>query len=192
PLVHTGEPQAGHFADLSSLRPRPGTNICHQFDFERGRGAAAFDEAAVVVEGIYSFPRVQHYAMEPHCAVAAWDEQGSLTVWASTQNPYSVRVELARMFGVGLGRIRIVVPLLGGGFGSKTYAKIEPVAAALARIAGRPVRLALSVDDAFRTVRRCDARVRTRLGFRRDGSLLAARRHAASDVASPPPLPPPA
>ena len=182
PLVHTGEPQAGHFADLSSLRPRPGTNICHQFDFTRGRGAAAFAEADLVVEDSYAFPRVQHYAMEPHCAIAVWDEQGGLTVWASTQNPYSVRVELARMFRVDLGRIRIIVPLLGGGFGSKTYAKIEPIAGALARIARRPVRLALSADEAFRTVRRCDTRVRARLGFRRDGSLLAAECRADFDL----------
>jgi CO/xanthine dehydrogenase Mo-binding subunit len=182
PLVHTGEPQAGHFADLSSLRSRPGTNICHQFDFERGRGAAAFADADLVLDDTYAFPRVQHYAMEPHCAIAAWDEQAGLTVWASTQNPYSVRVELARMFRVDLGGIRIIVPLLGGGFGSKTYAKIEPIAGALARIAGRPVRVALSVDEAFRTVRRCDARVRVRLGFRRDGFLLAVECHADFDV----------
>jgi CO/xanthine dehydrogenase Mo-binding subunit len=182
PLVHTGEPQAGHFADLSSLRPRPGTNVCHQFDFARGRGAAALGDADLVVEDTYAFPRVQHYAMEPHCAVAVWDEQGGLTVWASTQNPYSVRVELARMFRVELGRIRVIVPLLGGGFGGKTYAKIEPIAGALARIGGRPVRLALSADEAFRTVRRCDARVRARLGFRRDGSLMAVECHADFDV----------
>ena len=182
PLVHTREPLAGHFADLSSLRPVPGTNICHRFEFERGRGAAGFDEAAVVVEGTYRFPRVQHYSMEPHVAVAAWDDEGGLTVWAGTQNPYSVRVELAKMFGVPQSRIRIVVPLLGGGFGGKTYAKLEPLASALARVAGRPVRLALSADDAFRTVRRCDARVTTRLGFAPSGALVAAECHADYDV----------
>src|SRR5262249_34609824 len=104
PLVHPREPLAGHFADLSSLRPVPGTNSCHRFEFERGRGAAGFDEAAVVVEGTYRFPRVQHYSMEPHVAVAAWDDEGGLTVWAGTQNPYSVRVELAKMFGVPQSR----------------------------------------------------------------------------------------
>src|SRR5207247_2475929 len=92
-------------------------------------------EAHLVLEDTYRFPAVQHYAMEPHAAVAAWDETGSLTVWASTQNPYSVRVELAKMFGVPLARIRVVVPHLGGGFGSKTYAKLEPLAAALAHVA---------------------------------------------------------
>jgi len=182
PLVHTAPPLAGHFADLSTLEAKRGTNICHQFHFERGLGAAAFAEADLVLEGTYAFPRVQHYAMEPHAALAVWDEEGGLSVWASTQNPYSVRVELARMFRVSLNRIRIVVPLLGGGFGSKTYAKIEPVTAALARIVGRPVRLALSAEDAFRTVRRCDARVRVRLGLRGDGLLLAAECHADFDV----------
>ena len=182
PLVHTAPPLAGHFADLSTLKSKPGTNICHQFDFERGRGAAALAEADLVLDETYTFPRVQHYSMEPHAAVAAWDEQGGLTVWASTQNPYSVRVELAKMFRVPLAAIRIVVPYLGGGFGGKTYAKLEPIVGALARITGWPVRLALSAEEAFRTVRRCDARVRVRLGLRRDGLLLAAACEGDFDV----------
>jgi CO/xanthine dehydrogenase Mo-binding subunit len=182
PLVHSGTPLAGHFADLSTLRSKPGTNICHQFDFVRGRSAEALASAHLTVEDTYTFPRVQHYSMEPHAAVAAWNERGELTVWASTQNPYSVRVELAKMFDVPLSRIRIVVPLLGGGFGGKTYAKLEPIVSALARMTGRPVRLAISVEDAFRTVRRCDARVHVRLGFARDGLLVAAECDADFDV----------
>src|SRR5262245_36207183 len=86
------------------------------------------------------------------------------------------------MFGVPLARIRVVVPHLGGGFGSKTYAKLEPLAAALARAAGRPVRLAASVAEAFQTVRRCAARVHVRVGFRRDGRLLAVECGADYDV----------
>src|SRR5207249_9993275 len=54
--------------------------------------------------------------------------------------------------------------------------------AALARVAGRPVRLAASVEDAFRTVRRCDARVSFRVGFRRDGRLVAVECRADYDV----------
>jgi CO/xanthine dehydrogenase Mo-binding subunit/aerobic-type carbon monoxide dehydrogenase small subunit (CoxS/CutS family) len=182
PLVHTAEPLSGHFADLSSLRPRPGTNVCHQFAYARGDVERALAEADVVVEDAFTFPRVQHYAMEPHAAIAAWDDSGTLTVWASTQNPFSVRVELAKMFGVPLGRIRILVPLVGGGFGSKTYAKLEPIVGALAHAARRPVKLAISAEDAFRTVRRCDTRARVRLGFRRDGTLVAVDCDADFDV----------
>src|SRR5262249_19850928 len=173
PLVHTGQPQAGHFTDLASLRPAPGSNVCHRFDYARGDGAGGFRSADVVVEGTYRFPRVHHYAMEPHAALAAWDDEGGLQVWSGTQNPFAVRAELAKMFDVPQSKIRIAVPLLGGGFGGKAYAKLEPLVAVAARITGRPVRLALSADDAFHTVRRCDARVHVRLGFRRDGRLGA-------------------
>jgi CO/xanthine dehydrogenase Mo-binding subunit/aerobic-type carbon monoxide dehydrogenase small subunit (CoxS/CutS family) len=182
PLVHTGQPLAGHFADLSTLKPEPGTNVCHRFRYARGDAALALAGAHVVVEDTFHFPRVQHYAMEPHAALAAWDETGGLTVWASTQNPYSVRVELAKMFDAPLSKIRIVVPHLGGGFGSKTYAKLEPLAAALARAAGRPVRVAASVTEAFQTVRRCSSRVTVRAGFARDGTLVAVDCRADFDV----------
>jgi CO/xanthine dehydrogenase Mo-binding subunit len=182
PLVHAGQPPAGHFADLSTLRPKPGTNICHQFHFARGNTANALAGADVVVEDAYRFPPVQHVALEAHAVLAAWDESGALTLWASTQNPYSVRVELAKMFDVPLSRIRVVVPHLGGGFGSKTYAKLEPLAAILARTAGRPVRLAASIPEAFQTVRRCASRVAVRVGFRRDGSLVAVECDASYDV----------
>ena len=182
PLVHAGQPPAGHFADLSTLRPRPGTNICHQFHFARGDVAAALGGADVVVEDAYRFPSVQHVALEPHAVVAAWDETGALTLWASTQNPYSVRVELAKMFDLPLARIRVVVPHLGGGFGSKTYAKLEPLAATLARAAARPVRLAASIPEAFQTVRRCASRVAVRAGFRRDGTLVGVECDADYDV----------
>jgi CO/xanthine dehydrogenase Mo-binding subunit/aerobic-type carbon monoxide dehydrogenase small subunit (CoxS/CutS family) len=182
PLVHASEPAAGHFADLSTLRPVPGTNLCHQFHYDRGDAAAALANVDVIVEDTFRFPAVQHYAMEPHAALASWDETSVLTVWASTQNPYSVRVELAKMFGLPLSRIRIVVPHLGGGFGSKTYAKLEPLASALARAAGRPVRVAASAAEAFQTVRRCAARVTVRAGFRRDGTLVTVECRAHYDV----------
>ena len=182
PLVHAGEALAGHFADLSTLKPIRGTNVCHQFHYERGTVEEALAASDVVLDETYRFPRVQHFSMEPHAVIASWDEAGTLTMWASTQNPYSVRVELAKMFGVPLAGIRIIVPPLGGGFGGKTYAKLEPITAAIARVARRPVRLAASVDDAFRIVRRCDARVRFRIGLSRDGRLTAVTCQAHFDV----------
>jgi CO/xanthine dehydrogenase Mo-binding subunit len=182
PLVHTGEPLAGHFSDLASLRARLGSNVCHQFDYRRGDPESAFADAHLVVEDVYTFPRVQHYSMEPHGAIAEWDAEGGLTVWSSTQNPFSVRAELAALFGLPASRIRVAVPLLGGGFGGKTYAKLEPLAAALARAARRPVKVQASVDDAFRTVRRCSSRVRVRLGFHRDGRLATLACDADYDV----------
>jgi len=172
PRVHEEMLPAGHFKDLAALHPVPGTNICHHFQYGRGDPDAALRAAAVVVEGAFTFPKVQHYALEPHVTIAHW-EADEVTIWSATQNPYSVRSELAAMFGVPMHRIRIIVPYLGGGFGAKTYAKLEPLAVALSRLAGRPVRVRASVEEVFKLVRRCEARVRMRVGLDRDGRIQA-------------------
>jgi len=172
PLLHEKPRPSAHFRDLASLRPRAGTNICHQFSFARGNVEGGFAEADLVLEQTYTFPMVHHYSLEPHCAIARVDRQG-ITVWASTQHPFPVRKELAEMFGLPLARVQVIVPYLGGAFGNKSYTKIEPLTIALAAHVRRPVRLALTVEEAFKSVRRAAVRYRLRTGARRDGTLVA-------------------
>src|SRR5262249_9501709 len=111
-------------------------------------------------------------SMEPHVAIA---QVGSdqITVWASTQHPFPVRKELAEMFGLPLAQVQVIVPYLGGAYGNKSYTKIEPLVVALARKVGCPVRLALTVEESFKTVRRAAARVRLKTGVKRDGTMVA-------------------
>ncbi len=71
--VHEQMQAAGHFKDLAALRPQAGTNIFHHFEYGRGDIDAAFRAADLTLEGIYTFPKVQHYALEPHIAIAQWD-----------------------------------------------------------------------------------------------------------------------
>ena len=172
PILHARPRLAAHFRDLSSLRPIPGTNVCHHWSYGRGDIERGFAEADLVVEQTYTFPMAHHYSLEPHCAIARVDGDG-ITVWASTQHPFPVRKELAEMFGLPLARVQVIVPYLGGAFGNKSYTKIEPLTIALARRVGRPVRLALTVEEAFKTVRRAAVRYRLRTGVRRDGTLVA-------------------
>ncbi len=172
PLVHEQFRTAGHFRDLRSLRPVPGTNICHHYHCEVGDGAKGTETADVMVEDEFTFPAVQHVSLESFVSIARWDGSG-LTVWSGTQHPFPVRKELAEMFGLPLSRVRVIVPLIGGAFGQKCYTKFEPLAAALARKAGRPVRVCLSVADAFRTLTRHYARIRIRTAAQRDGTLVA-------------------
>jgi CO/xanthine dehydrogenase Mo-binding subunit len=94
-------------------------------------------------------------------------------VWASTQHPFPVRKEVAEMFGLPLARVQVIVPYLGGAYGNKSYTKIEPLTIALAVRVKRPVRLALTVEEGFHTVRRAAVRYRLRTGVRGDGTLLA-------------------
>ena len=112
--------------------------------------------------------------LEPHAAVAAWDGD-RLTAWISTQGMFAARDELARAFGLGTDQVRVITEYVGGGFGGKQGAGIEAILAAeLARVTGRPVRL---VNDRHAEQldggRRAWTRQSVRLGARRDGTLVA-------------------
>jgi CO/xanthine dehydrogenase Mo-binding subunit len=181
PLIHPKLDRAGHFRDLSGLRPVPGTNICQHFEYERGDLARAFGEADLVVEDVYRYPALSHHALEAHCAVARVDADG-LTVWAGTQHPFPVRKDLAEIFDLPLAAVQVVVPLVGGAFGGKCYTKIEPLVAALAAKVRKPVRLALSLEESARTITRHAVTVRLRTAVGRDGTLLARQCEVVLDT----------
>jgi CO/xanthine dehydrogenase Mo-binding subunit len=172
PCLHETLRPAGTFRDLARLRPVPGTNICHHYTFRRGDVARGFAEADLILEDTFTFPMVHHYSMEAHVAMARWDGD-EVTLWASTQHPFPVRREIAEMFGLPLARVQVIVPYLGGAYGNKSYTKLEPLTVALARRVGRPVRLALTAEEGFKSVRRAAARTRLKTGARRDGTLVA-------------------
>lgn len=174
PILHEtpGEqrPHRGFAEDIERTHP----NVCSFSRQAWGDVDAAFADAHLVVEGEYRYPMCYAYAMEPYTAVASWSE-GSLTVWSSAQHPYMVREDLAHCFDLPLANVRVIVPYVGGGYGSKSYTKIEPLTAALALRAGRPVRLALTVDEAILTTRGDAATIHLRTAFDRDGRILGRR-----------------
>lgn len=171
PRLHERMGKQGLFHGLGELESHPG-NICYHCRNEKGDVEAAFREAGIVVEGEYTFPAVYQYAMEPHTVIAHYAPEG-LTVWACCQHPYLVRAELAALYNLPIQAVRIVVPYIGGGFGSKSYTKLEPITVALSRKVGRPVRIALAVEEAMVTTRRHNMRCWMRTAARRDGTLLA-------------------
>ena len=171
PLVHTEPARGGAFHGLGNLPERLG-NVCYRYELDWGDVDAAFAEADVVVEDVFEFGSAYQYSMETHACIAQV-EGDEITLWANCQHPFLVRAEMASVFGVPLGRVRIVVPFLGGGFGSKSYTRMEPVTIAVARKAGRPVRIVNRVDESMLTSRQHAMRVRLRTAARADGTLLA-------------------
>ena len=135
----------------------------------------------MVVEGEYTFPAVYQYSMETHTTIAHW-QGGELTLWSSCQHPFLVRQEIAVLFGLPLDRVRIIVPFLGGGFGSKSYTKMEPLTAAIARKAGRPVRILNAVHESMITTRRHGMTARMRTAAAADGTLLGRECQAWLDT----------
>ena len=114
----------------------------------KGDADAALAEADVVVKGRYVTDPVQGVPIEPRAVIAQW--QGDrVTVWRSTQVPVRRTDGVAHVLQIPASHVRVVVPLLGGGFGAKCDFHFEGHVAALARAARRPVKLVFSRREEF-------------------------------------------
>lgn len=154
------------------LRPDdPLANINVRREHNFGWGDVDAASADLVVENTYAFPMVTHFAIEPHGFMAAPDGDG-IAVWSTIQHPYLLQKILATILGLPLAKVRVFAPDPGGGFGGKQNPKLEPLLAFMALRAGRPVRLILTLDETFQTVRRSSAEVRVRTGLNNDGTLV--------------------
>ena len=147
-------------------------NVAHRDELLWGDTEAALATAATVVETTTKFPIVYGYAMETYNALADW-QPGSLHVVSTAQHPLMVRKELARMFSLPLAAVRVEVPFIGGGYGSKSYTKLEPLAAAASWAAGRPVKVTTDIEAAMYTTRADGALVTVRTGFDADARITA-------------------
>lgn len=173
PLVHESINISANDAAYFGIRPQQGTNVCHLFRLRHGDAEGGFEEdGVIVVEETYRTAGAAHAPMEPNATVARWNGD-RLEVTTGTQTPFNMRMDLAGLFGVEEERVRIVSPKMGGSFGAKTFVRTEAVAAALARKAGRPVRIVLGRDEMWMTLNRHPATVRVKIGARRDGTLVA-------------------
>jgi isoquinoline 1-oxidoreductase len=106
------------------------------------------DAAGKTLRATYTIPYVQHAPMEPRAAVAEWQD-GKLTVWTGTQNPFGVRRELAGAFHIDPNDVRVIVPDFGGGFGGKHTGECAIEAARLAQAAKKPVALRWTRPEEF-------------------------------------------
>ena len=143
-------------------------------DNKVGDFAAAFAGADVQLDQTYSTPDQSHAMMEPHATTAAW--QGDrLTIWTSNQMIDWTVSDLAATLGMPKDRIHLMSPFVGGGFGGKLFLRADTVLAALgARMAGRPVKVALQRPlIANNTVHRPATIQRIRLGATKQGRLTA-------------------
>jgi len=148
----------------------------------KGDAAAAMADADVVVRGKYLTDCSQGVPIEPRAVTAQW-QGGKVTVWSSTQVPYAARSGVAHTLQIPESNVRIVVPLLGGGFGAKCDFHFEGHVAALARAARRPVKLVFSRREEFVAIghRREGMVIELETGARRDGTLVARRARLVLD-----------
>jgi xanthine dehydrogenase YagR molybdenum-binding subunit len=141
---------------------------------ERGDIAAGFAAADVIVERTYRTACQIHAPLEPHGSVAKWDGN-RLTVWDSTQGVFPVQETLARVFSLPISNVRVIGHYMGGGFGAKLETgKYTVVAAVMARMTARPVKIFLPREDCFTvTGNRPGNTMTVKIGAKADGTLTA-------------------
>jgi CO/xanthine dehydrogenase Mo-binding subunit len=177
PLVHDG--WESYQADDEMLRSG---NVMGYSTIVKGDADAALAVADVVVRGRFVTDPVQGVPIEPRAVIAEW-QGDKVTIWSSTQVPYAARAGVASTLQLPESHVRVIVPLLGGGFGAKCDFHFEGHVAALARAARRPVKLVFSRREEFFAVghRREGMVIELETGARRDGTLVARRARLVID-----------
>lgn len=131
------------------------TNVAVRISRRWGDISLARQRSTTWVGNRFSYPRVTHACMEPNTTLASWDEaRQRLELWTSTQAPYFVVEEVANALGLDPEQVVCREVAVGGGFGSKSkICEHEVIAAALSRLARRPVLLSLSREEEFATTK---------------------------------------
>jgi CO/xanthine dehydrogenase Mo-binding subunit len=149
-------------------------NVTGYWEFGHGDLDAGFARADVVVERSFKTAATHQGYIEPHACLASMNSEGKGEIWCCTQGQYMVRSVCAGIFGIEESQLRVTPSEIGGGFGGKTTVFIEPVALALSRKSGRPVKMVMSREEVFRASGpTCSSSTDVKIGMTRDGRITA-------------------
>ena len=167
---------------------KPG-NLEKDYHHVFGEPDKGFAEADQIAEARFIANEVTHAAMEPHSTLASFEldphtgKPGRLTVWSSTQVPYYLQHKLSLVLELPMAQIRVIKPLVGGGFGGKSEViPLEIIAAVAARKAQAPVKITYTREEVFWAHR---GRPRTiidlKTGVKNDGRITAVKARVVQD-----------
>ena len=158
-------------------------NILKHSSIEDGNFEEAIkEEGLLCFEGVYETPIVQHCHIESVCSWA-YMESGRIVIVTSTQIPHIVRRIVAQALGIPWGKVRVIKPYIGGGFGNKQDSLYEPLNAFLCvQAGGRLVKLELSREEVFSSTRvRHGEKIRLKTWLRPNGRIVARSYDAYSN-----------
>src|SRR5258705_1651344 len=155
--------------------PKKASNIAARHEFGHGHPEVGFRQADWVIERTFK-PEATHQGyIEPHACLASVGTDGQGELWVCTQGHYMIRNTCASLLGMDVSKLRVTASEIGGGFGGKTTVFIEPVALALSRKAGKPVKLVMSREEVFPASGPTSSSSMTvKIGIRKDGRLTGA------------------
>jgi 4-hydroxybenzoyl-CoA reductase alpha subunit len=169
-------PRESGAPDMPAIHKEGRHNLSMRCEMHGGDVNKAFAQADYTDKCHYSTQYVVHAAMEPHAAIAKY-EDGEVTLWTATQAAYVSRFYVAATLGLPQSKVRVIQPAVGGGFGGKLdIFPHESCVCKLAMITGRPVRLVLTREEVFIATRtRHPIEFDIETAFKKDGTLLAKR-----------------
>jgi CO/xanthine dehydrogenase Mo-binding subunit len=159
------------------VTPAPTTpsNVAKKVEFSLGDLKAGFKEADVVVTRKYTTKPVHQAYIEPHACVAAMSADGQASIFSSSQGQFMIRAYVAKLLAMELSSIRVTPAEIGGGFGGKTLVYLEPLALALSKKTGRPVKMVMSREEVFKASGPTSGgAVEVKIGAKKDGTITAA------------------
>src|SRR3984893_16415973 len=183
------DPEESMKAKTNLIHDNKTHNLEKDYPHVFGDPEKGFAEADHVAEARFLANEVTHAAMEPHSTLASFEldphtgKMGRLTVWSSTQVPYYLQHKLSLVLEMPMAQIRVIKPLVGGGFGGKSEViPLEIIAAIAARKARAPVKITYTREEVFWAHR---GRPRTiidlKTGIKNDGSITAVKARVVQD-----------
>jgi 4-hydroxybenzoyl-CoA reductase subunit alpha len=189
PLPAYFDPEESMKAQSDLIHENKPNNIEKDYHHVFGDPEKGFSEADQIAEARFISNEVTHAAMEPHSTLASFEidphtgKLGRLTVWSSTQVPYYLQHKLSLVLEMPMSQIRVIKPLVGGGFGGKSEViPLEIIAAVAARKAKAPVKITYTREEVFWAHR---GRPRTiidlKTGVKNDGRITAVKARVVQD-----------
>jgi 4-hydroxybenzoyl-CoA reductase subunit alpha len=183
------DPEEAMKAQSDFIHDNKPNNIEKDYHHVFGDPEKAFSEAAFIAEGRFIANEVTHAAMEPHSTLASFEidphtgKPGRLTVWSSTQVPYYLQHKLSLVLDMPMSQIRVIKPLVGGGFGGKSEViPLEIIAAVAARAAKAPVKITYTREEVFWAHRgRPRTIVDLKTGVDEDGHIISVKARVVQD-----------
>ena len=183
------DPEQSMKAETDLIHDNKPHNLEKDYHHVFGDPDQALSEADCVLEGRFIANEVTHAAMEPHSTLASFEidphtgNPGRLIIWSSTQVPYYLQHKLSLVLEMPMAQIRVIKPLVGGGFGGKSEViPIELIAAIAARAAKAPVKITYTREEVFLAHRgRPRTIVDLKTGVKKDGSIVAVKARVIQD-----------
>jgi 4-hydroxybenzoyl-CoA reductase subunit alpha len=183
------DPEESMKAETDLIHDNKPHNIEKDYHHVFGDPEKALAEAAYVAEARYMAGEVTHAAMEPHATLASFEvdphtgKPGRLIVWSSTQVPYYLQHKLSLVLEMPMSQIRVIKPLVGGGFGGKSEViPLEIIAAVAARKSKAPVKITYTREEVFWAHRgRPRTIVDLKTGIDKEGHITAVKARVVQD-----------